>query len=95
MPVHSYDVIGFAQWPVARGLTRYEATLQGRAADVAGTVVSTLHPLRASLLERAWKLKKPVIVGWRETKYGAEAITVTLTTDPPVTDSQEVLGGVA
>lgn len=82
MPTATYRISAVYPVPTRQqGVTRYQVcatTEQG-----AGIILDTVNPLRASLCERARDTNQPVEIGWRETKWGPELITVALVPSRP------------
>lgn len=85
MPTEAYDVDKIFAYPVRGDQTRYDIQLLARATDVHDTIVSTLKPWAASLCQRAKDLRVPVSVGWKDSRFGPELVTVTLLSNPPET----------
>lgn len=78
MPTEVYKVASVRSWEARNGVTRYDISLSGCDAGVPDTIVSTTNALRASMCQRALDTDARIAIGWRETKYGNEAITVVL-----------------
>lgn len=85
MPTEAYAVDKIFSYAVRGNQTRYDIQLLARAADVHDTIVSTVDALKASICERAKAIGKPVLVGWKDSRFGPELVTVTLLTNPPQT----------
>lgn len=78
MPADVFLVDDVKGYRVRGGIMRYDIAVHGCDASVPDTIISTLNKERADLCKRAMDTKSRVAIGWKATKFGAEAIWVLL-----------------
>lgn len=76
MPMDMIAVADVTVRPIGRGTPKYDVRPVMADGQVYAPIYETFDPLTASLCERAKVRGFFVVIGWRETRYGREIVTV-------------------